>query len=106
MTTPIDIVVNYMFKGEPQTLTTTDIEIKADGFDPLDQSTFEKELIGYLVSFHYNENDRIELSVASLRHILCKKTDHHPCTTAEYAALFGLSQIIATVRGYCFPLAA
>lgn len=106
MSPPIDIVINYLFKGEPQTLTTTDIDIKAEGLDPLDQSTFEKELIDHLVTIHYQSHECIELSVNTLRNLLYKKTSPSPCSTAEYARFFGLEQIIATVRGYCFPLAA
>lgn len=106
MTTPIEIVINYMFKGEPQTLTTTDIDINADAFDPLDQGTFEKELIDYLIKTHYKGNESIELSVNDVRAILRNNHMAEPYTTAEYAGIFGLEQIMATVRGYCFPLAA
>jgi hypothetical protein len=106
MSPPIDIVINYLFKGEPQTLTTTDKDIQAECFDPLDQSTFEKELIDHLVTLHYRSHDSIELSVNTLRNLLYKETSLTPCSSAEYARFFGLEQIIATVRGFCFPLAA
>ncbi|PWI34075.1 hypothetical protein DI392_07725 [Vibrio albus] len=106
MSTTIDIVINYIFKGEPLTLTTTNRDIQAEHFDPLDQSTFEKELIDYLVTTHYESQDCIELSVNTLRSLLYQQTSPTPCSTTEYARFFGLEQIIATVRGYCFPLAA
>jgi hypothetical protein len=106
MSTPIDIAINYMFRGESLTLITTDIDIQAKNFDPLDQHTFEKELIDYLITLHYQSHDSIELSVNTLRKLLYKGSLSTPCSTAEYARFFGLEQIIATVRGYCFPLAA
>ncbi len=102
----ISINVDYLFKGNPFSLTTSSTALSVSIMDPMDQSTYERQLIEHLVEQHYGESDVLQVSAQDIRNIIQSCGTTNAYANAQFARLFGFEQVIVHIQGYCFPLAA
>lgn len=102
----VEIIVDYLFKGEPFNLKTNSEQLSVAHLDPLDQTTYERQIIDQLIETHYSNNDTVAIDVATIKSVINGDTKPNAYNNSEYAHLFNLEQIIVHIQGYCFPLAA
>jgi len=102
----VEIVVDYLFDGVVHSLKTDSGKLNLERIDPLDQTTYERQVIEQLIETHYTSEDNVAVSVSSIRALINGDSKPNAYTNAEYAHLFKLEQIIVHIQGYCFPLAA
>jgi hypothetical protein len=102
----IDIKIDYLFKGEPYSEQTCSEAINALHLDPVDKTTYEREVIEHLIKRHFSDDESVPVRVGDLKKAVHCDKKNNPHSIAQYAHLFNLEQIMVHVQGYCFPLAA
>lgn len=102
----VAIEIDYLFQGKPFKLTTDSEQLGVTYLDPLDQTTYVRQVIDLLIETHYQDNDSVAVNVGTIRAVVNGDTKPNAYTNSEYAHLFNLEQVIVHIQGYCFPLAA